>query len=164
MTVVSSHSDDRALTLTFVAEFEANVERVWQVWQDPRQLERWWGPPHWPATFERHEFAVGGRSRYYMTGPDGERSHGVWTLTALEAPHRLEFLDSFADEHGEPLAGTEPTRVVVTIEAVGPRTRMTTVSTFASPEQLQQALEMGAEEGMRLALDQIDDLLAGVPR
>ena len=43
--------------------------------------------------------------------------------------------------------------------AVGPRARMTTVSTFASPEQLQQALEMGAEEGMRLALDQIDGLL-----
>ncbi len=41
MTVVSTHKDAEALTLTFVAEFDAGVERVWQVWQDPRQLERW---------------------------------------------------------------------------------------------------------------------------
>ncbi len=84
MTVVSSHKDPQALTLTFVAEFDASVERVWQVWQDPRQLERWWGPPGWPATFERHDFVVGGRSRYYLTGPGGEKSRGWWTMTQGE--------------------------------------------------------------------------------
>lgn len=76
MTVVSVTKDVDALTLTFVAEFAASVERVWQVWEDPRKLERWWGPPTWPATFERHDFVVGGRSRYHMTGPEGEKSRG----------------------------------------------------------------------------------------
>lgn len=76
MTVVSVTKDVDALTLTFVAEFAASVERVWQVWADPRQLERWWGPPTWPATFQRHDFVVGGQSRYHMTGPEGEKSHG----------------------------------------------------------------------------------------
>ena len=36
MTVLSSHKDPDALTLTIVAEFDASVERVWQVWEDPR--------------------------------------------------------------------------------------------------------------------------------
>ncbi len=45
MTVISSHKDPEALTLTIVAEFNAGAERLWQVWEDPRQLERWWGPP-----------------------------------------------------------------------------------------------------------------------
>jgi uncharacterized protein YndB with AHSA1/START domain len=40
MTVVRTYRDENALTLTMVAEFDASVERVWQVWQDPRQLER----------------------------------------------------------------------------------------------------------------------------
>jgi hypothetical protein len=31
--------------LVLVAEFDAPIERVWQLWADPRQLERWWGPP-----------------------------------------------------------------------------------------------------------------------
>ena len=71
MSVISTTTDTKALTLTFVAEFDAPVERVWQMWEDPRQLERWWGPPEWPATFERHDFTIGGRSNYFMTGPDG---------------------------------------------------------------------------------------------
>src|SRR5262245_44913524 len=103
MTVISSLKDSQALTLTFVAEFDAGIERVWQVWQDPRQLERWWGPPGWPATFEQHEFVVGGRSSYVMTGPEGGKSRGWWAITGIEAPHLLEFDDGFADEDGEPV-------------------------------------------------------------
>jgi uncharacterized protein YndB with AHSA1/START domain len=82
MTVVSTQTDTEALTLTFVAEFDASVERVWQMWQDPRQLERWWGPPTWPATFDRHDFVQGGRSSYYMTGPEGEKARGWWVTTS----------------------------------------------------------------------------------
>jgi len=161
MTVVSVHKDVEAMTLTLVAEFAASVERVWRVWEDPRQLERWWGPPGWPATFERHEFVVGGQSRYHMTGPDGQKSRGWWTITAIEAPHRLEFDDGFAGEDGEPLASPPPVHGIVTLEAVGDRTRMTTVSKFTDTAHLEQVLAMGAEEGMRLALGQIDEILAG---
>jgi len=164
MTVVRSHKDSQALTLTFVADFDASVERVWQVWQDPRQLERWWGPPTWPATFEQHDFVVGGRSRYYMTGPEGQKSRVWWTITAIEAPHRLEFDDGFAGEDGEPLASMEPTHAVVTIEALAAGARMTTVTTFATTEQLERVVAMGGEEGMRLALGQIDGVLADVSR
>jgi len=38
---------------------------------------------------------------------------------------------------------------------------MTTVSKFADTAHLEQVLAMGAEEGMRLALGQIDEILAG---
>ncbi len=161
MTVITSHVDPEALTLTFVAEFDAAVERVWRVWQDPRRLERWWGPPTWPATFETHEFVVGGRCRYHMTGPDGTKSRGWWTITAIDAPHRLEFDDGFAGEDGEPLDTVAPTHAVVTLEPHGSGTRMTTVTRFADTGHLEQLLEMGAEEGLRLAMGQIDAVLAG---
>lgn len=164
MTVVSSRTDVEALTLTFVTEFDAHVERIWQVWEDARQLERWWGPPTWPATFERHDFVVGGQSRYYMTGPEGEKSRGWWTITAIHAPHRLEFDDGFSGEDGEPDPSMEPMHGVVTFETVEGGTRMTTVMTFVSVEQLEQVLGMGMEEGMRLALGQIDAILAGGTR
>ncbi|RKR87021.1 uncharacterized protein YndB with AHSA1/START domain [Micromonospora pisi] len=159
MAVVDTFKDSAALTLTMVAEFDASVERVWQVWEDPRQLERWWGPPAWPATFERHEFVVGGRSAYYMTGPEGQKSRGWWRMTAIEAPYRLEFDDGFADDDGEPVTTIEPTHAVVTLEAVGSGTRMTTVSQFTNAEQLEQMLAMGMEEGLRQAMGQIDELL-----
>jgi uncharacterized protein YndB with AHSA1/START domain len=160
MTVIRSDKDVEALTLTFVAEFEADVERVWQVWEDPRKLERWWGPPTWPATFDQHDFVVGGWSRYHMTGPEGEKAPGWWTITAIDAPNRLEFDDGFADDNGQPVAGMEPMHITVTIEAAGSGSRMTTVSTFADTEQLEKLQAMGMEEGMRQAMGQIDDLLA----
>ena len=61
MTVTSVHKDPEALTMTITAEFDATVERAWQLWADPRQLERWWGPPTYPATVVDHDLAPGGR-------------------------------------------------------------------------------------------------------
>jgi len=161
MTVVSSHKDLEALTLTFVADFVADVDRVWQLWEDPRQLELWWGPPSWPATFDRHEFYPGGSSRYHMTGPDGEKAPGWWLITDVDAPHRLEFDDGFAGEDGEPDNGMPPVHALVTLAERDGATRMTTVSTFVSAEQLEQMIGMGMEEGMTEAMGQIDRVLAG---
>ena len=103
MTIVSSKQDPEALTLRHRGGVRrAAVERVWQVWEDPRQLERWWGPPTWPATFEQHEFVAGGGSRYYMTGPEGEKARGWWRFVSLDEPRHLEFEDGFSDESGVP--------------------------------------------------------------
>ena len=85
MPIVEIHKDTKALTMTVVAQFAAPVARVWAAYSDPRQLERFWGPPEWPATFERHDFTVGGRSEYYMTGPNGEKSGGFWEFLSIEA-------------------------------------------------------------------------------
>jgi uncharacterized protein YndB with AHSA1/START domain len=160
MTVISSQKNAEALSFTVVAEFDAGAERVWQVWEDPRKLERWWGPPTWPATFDSHDFVSGGKASYYMTGPEGEKSRGWWRFTAIEAPHRLEFDDGFADENGDPVPAMGTSHAVMELEAVDNRTRMTMVSTFDSAESLEKVLAMGMEEGMKQALDQIDANLA----
>ena len=160
MTVISSQKNAEALSFTVVAEFDAGVERVWQVWEDPRKLERWWGPPTWPATFDSHDFVPGGKASYYMTGPDGEKGWGWWRFTAIEAPHRLEFDDGFADENGDPDLSMGTSHAVMELEAIDNRTRMTIVSTFDSAEALEKVLAMGMEEGMKQALAQIDAILA----
>lgn len=163
MTVISSTTDTNALTMAFVADLDASVDRVWRLWEDPRQLERWWGPPTWPATFDRHDFVVGGQSRYHMTGPDGESAPGWWTITAIDAPRRLVFEDGFALPDGEPDPSKKPMTGVVTVEEVGGRTRMTVVTSFVDTEHLDEVVAMGMEEGMREAMGQIDDLLAADP-
>lgn len=159
MTVISVEKDTDALTLTFVAEFAADIDRVWQVWEDPRQLERWWGPPTWPATFTRHELSVGSRSAYFMTGPDGTKARGWWLVTAVDAPKRLEFDDGFADENGEPDDSIEPVKATITLESTDGTTRMTSLTRFVSVDQLETMVQMGMEEGMTLAMGQIDALL-----
>ena len=160
MTVISTTKDFDELELVFVAEFDATPERVWQVWEDPRQLERWWGPPEWPATFVRHEFAVDGQSRYYMTGPDGEKSNGYLKVRVIDEPHRLELDNGLAGDDGEPMADIPPGRANVTFEPVNGKTRMTVVNQFPSLELMEKMLGMGMAEGMGLAIGQIDAILA----
>ncbi|MDQ0867961.1 uncharacterized protein YndB with AHSA1/START domain [Arthrobacter sp. V1I9] len=160
MSVISSTKNLEALSFTLVAEFDAGVERVWQLWEDPRQLERWWGPPTWPATFEQFEFQSGGKAGYYMTGPEGEKAGGWWRFTAIQAPNKLEFDDGFADENGAPVEDLGITHATVSLEEAGGRTRMTIVSTFESEEQMEQMVQMGMEEGMKEAVGQIDAILS----
>lgn len=159
MTVIRSSKNPEELRFTIVAEFDAKIERVWQIWEDPRQLERWWGPPTWPATFELLEFTAGGKANYYMTGPDGEKARGWWKFTSIEAPTTLSFDDGFADDNWEPVDSMGVTTCFVTLEDIDGKTRMSTTSQFGSAEQMQKMIEMGMEEGMGLAMGQIDDIL-----
>lgn len=159
MTVVDTIKDADALTLTIVSEFTAPVDRVWQVWADPRQLERWWGPPTWPATVTDHDLVVGGRVAYSMTGPDGEKAHGLWQIRVVEPPHTLEYEDRFADDAGEPDDSMPVTVGRVELAAAGTGTRMSITTTFASVEAMEQMITMGMLEGMTLALSQIEGVL-----
>jgi uncharacterized protein YndB with AHSA1/START domain len=160
MPITSVASDANALTLTVVGDYPVPVERLWQAYADPRQLERFWGPETWPATFTRHDMAVGGRSEYYMTGPDGSTSRGWWRFVAVEPGRRMEVEDGFAHDDGRPNDSLPTMRMVFTFEPTATGSRVTSVTHFSSPEAMQQLVEMGMEEGLRSAMGQLDGVLA----
>lgn len=159
MTVISTVKDPENLTLTLVAEFDAPADSVWDEWENPRKLERWWGPPTWPATFTRHDFVVGGESRYHMTGPTGETHAGFWRMIAIDKPARIEFINGLAGADGEPDPSMPGMPGFVTFEEIGARTRMTAVTNFVDVAQMDTMLAMGIAEGMTMAVGQIDELL-----
>ena len=164
MTVVDVRKDVGSHSMTIVAEYPVTMARVWQLWADPRQLERWWGPPGYPATFTGHDLSTGGLASYYMTSPEGDRYHGGWRVRRAEPPSRLEVEDYFADENGNENTEMPRSTMVVAIDEAGAgASRMTITSTWASEEAMQKVLEMGMEEGIRAAMGQIDALLAERP-
>src|SRR5687767_15740705 len=161
MTVTAVRKNPETLTMTLEAEFEASPERVWQLWADPRQLDRWWGPPTYPATFTKHDLTPGSRVEYHMTGPEGDQPRGYWDVLEVDPPHRLTVRDGFANEDGTPNDAFPSGEMRVTIEKVGAgRTRMSIESIFLSTEAMEQVLAMGMEEGMTEAVGQIDAILA----
>jgi uncharacterized protein YndB with AHSA1/START domain len=161
MTVTAVRKDPTALTMTVDAEFDASADRVWQLWADPRQLERWWGPPTYPATMDAHDLRPGGRVEYHMTGPEGDQPRGYWEIDEVDPPHRLAFRDGFAHDDGRPNTDMPMSATRVRIEDIGGgRTRMTIESTFASTEAMEQLLAMGMEQGLTEAIGQIDAILA----
>ena len=160
MSVTSIDKDFDSLTLTLVADFTASVEQVWELWADPRKLERWWGPPTYPATVEEHDLTPGGDVTYFMTGPEGDTHRGYWRVAAVNAPKTLEFSDGFADKDGNPIAAMPVTNVEVQLVGRAGGTRMEVRSVFDSREQMEQLMNMGMAEGIAEAAGQMDALLA----
>jgi uncharacterized protein YndB with AHSA1/START domain len=161
MSVTHVLRDTEKLTMTMVAEYDVTAERAWQLWDDPRQLERWWGPPVYPATFVDHDLRPGARVTYFMTGPDGDQPRGFWDVLEVMAPRRLVVQDGFADDTWTPIDVMPSNRMVLDIaDRDGGGVVMTVTSTFPSVEAMEKLLAMGMEEGMTLAMGQIDAILA----
>jgi uncharacterized protein YndB with AHSA1/START domain len=160
MPITSVHKDPEALTMTVVADFAAPLQRLWDAYADPRQLEKFWGPPTYPATFTRHDMFVGGRSAYAMVGPDGDVSRGYWEFLAVKAPYSFEVRDGFCHPDGTPNADMPSMRMTFELEATDTGSRVTTTTFFSSVDELEQLLTMGMEQGMREAMGQIDAVLA----
>lgn len=160
MPVTAVEKDLDQLTITIVADFSASRRRVWDAYTDPRQLERFWGPPTYPAKFLRHDALAGGRSVYSMTGPEGDTQYGCWDWTSADAPHSFEVIDRFADATGEPNPDLPAVRMGFAFEETSTGSRLSTTSRFDSVEHMQQLLDMGMLEGAREAMGQIDQVLA----
>ena len=134
MTVTVVRKDPDALTMTLTAEFDASPTRVWQLWADPRQLERWWGPP----TF--------------------------WDILEVDPPLRLAYRHGFAHDDGTPNPDLPGMTAHVTIEPIDAnRTRMSIETRFPSTAAMEQILAMGMEEGQTQAVSQVDAILAENP-
>ena len=158
MPITSFSSDAETLTLTVIGTYAVPVERLWDAYSDPRQLERFWGPVEWPATFTRHDMAVGGHSRYSMTGPDGTVSAG-WFRFLAEPGKMFEVEDGFADDTGAPNAAMPTMRIRFRFEPTATGSRSTTTTTFSSVEAMEELVKMGMMDGLKSAMGQIDALL-----
>ena len=160
MTVTAVRKDPAALTMTLTAEFDASPTRVWQLWADPRQLERWWGPPTYPATFVDHDLGIGSMVTYFMTGPSGDQPRGWWRVLEVDVPNLLRFESGFADDDGLP-STVMPFMInhVTLSEHSEGVTTMAIETSFASLADMEKIMSMGMEEGMKGALSQIDAML-----
>ena len=152
--------DTDALTLTVVADFPAPVQRLWEAYVDPRQLERFWGPPTWPATFTRHDAAVGGRSDYAMQGPEGDTNGGYWEWLTVEPLESFEVRDGFTTPDGEPNPELPSMHMRFVFEGTDTGSRVTTITSFDSLANFEQLLQMGMEQGLREAMGQMDEVLS----
>lgn len=151
MSVAHVDKDIERRRLTITAQFDAPVERVWDLWADPRLLERWWGPPTHPITVLAHDLRPGGRVSYVAVGPDGEQIPGSWDVHEVDPPHHLTFdLGNVA---------TSPVATTVSIRPHGTGTRLVVVTSFDSAGAMDLMLGIGFDVGMRTAVEQLGALV-----
>jgi uncharacterized protein YndB with AHSA1/START domain len=159
VSVTSVDTDYDDLRITLIADFDATIDQVWELWSDPRKLERWWGPPGYPATVGRHALTPGGEVTYSMTGPEGEQHWGVLRVTAADPPTSLRFTDAFADPDGVPLEDSPVSEISMRLREHEGGTRMELHMTFETRGDMDRILDLGTLEGLRGAVGQMDGLL-----
>ena len=162
MPVMNVTKDAENLTMTVVAEFDAKLPRVWQLYADPRQLERWWTPAEYPLTITDHDLSVGGYVRAQVIAPGGEKAHAYWRITAVDAPRSMAWEDGFLNDRGEPDPTMPLTTMLLTLDdRAGDGTVMTLVITFPSTESMEMHETMDLEAQMVQVLGQAEALLSG---
>ena len=164
MSVTRVEKDPESLTMTVTADLDATVERAWQLWADPRQFEKWWGPPGYSATVVDHDLRAGGQITFFMSGTEGDRHDSTWEVMAADPPHRLELRDADVDDDGRPNDGNAITVMIITIgERKGGGAVMAIRTHFDSQAGMEHVLAMGFEEGMSMVFSQIGAVLIGTP-
>jgi uncharacterized protein YndB with AHSA1/START domain len=160
MPITSIDKDLDALTMRIVFDTTVPQQRLWDAYADPRQLERFWGPPTYPAQFTHHDFVAGGSAAYVMVGPDGDSPRGWWEFVEVDAPNSFEVIDGFALPDGSPNSDMPTMRARFEFSTTETGSRLVTTSFFANATELEELIAMGMEEGARQAMGQIDAVLA----
>ena len=160
MTITSVDTDYDSLTITLIADFDNPIDQVWELWSDPRKLERWWGPPGYPATVEKHALTPGGEVTYFMTGPEDDQYPGMWRVTSVDPPTSLQFTDACADSDAARLEDSPIIEISVQLLEHEGGTRMKMRMTFETRDDMERVVDRGTVEGLQQAISQMDGLLA----
>ena len=124
--------------------------RVFEAFEKPDQLARWWGPEGFTNTFEHFEFAPGGRWVFVMHGPNGANYANESVFREI-VPHSKVVI-----EHVVP----PWFRLTVTLTARGDRTHLTWDQEFESPQVAAKFRPLVAIPNEQ-NLDRLESLLAG---
>ncbi len=141
-------------TVVIEREFDAPRELVWQVWTDPDEVAKWWGPEHFTTPREKIEFDLkpGGVSRLTMVGPDGEEFPNNGHFGVVEPPARLSYIEK---EIPHPMMESGETTIEF-LDLGGNRTKVVVTSRIVASDELPDM----AEQGWNSQLDKLVALLA----
>jgi uncharacterized protein YndB with AHSA1/START domain len=140
--------------MTIRRTFDAGPDRVWEAWTDPVQVDQWWGPDGFSTTTDAMDVTPGGVWEFEMVGPGGETFANRVVYDEVEEPERLTYT------HGSP-DDPEMFRVTVTFDERGSdATELTMESRFPSAEDLDDALEFGADDGAVQTLGRLAEHLS----
>jgi len=151
--------------------FDAPIEEIWNAWSDSDQVMRWWGPQGFTAPVANMDFREGGTSLVCMRAPielGGQDLYNTWTYSKIVPMQRIEFVQNFADEHGNwvsPASIGLPAEIpfevphVIIFRVIEENQTEITITEYGYPSQ--QIVEMSAM-GMEQVLDKMAAIVVGV--
>jgi uncharacterized protein YndB with AHSA1/START domain len=144
---------DREVVITRV--FEAPARFLFEAYSKPEHIKKWFGPRGWPVTLCEMDFRKGGRFRFQMTGPGGQKN----------TPFGGEYLEIVPNQkivydNGFEMPGAERMVVTVTFDEKGEKTTLTIHTLFGSVAMKNEHVGLGFLQGVGSGLDQLAELAA----
>lgn len=141
-------------------EFIAPRELVFEAHSDCKHLKQWFGPREFPIDYCDLDFRAGGTWHFCMKGPNGEEAWTLRTFEDIERPIRISHRDAFSDpdRNEHPPVAYE----TISFEDRGERTLLSIHTRYETPEERDQVIEMGVEQGVADTFEQLDELLAAL--
>lgn len=139
--------------------YNADVSTLWDYFTKSELLDQWWAPKPWQCETDKMDFRENGTWLYAMKGPTGEKHFGVVGYGEI-MPHRsIASTDAFADDKGMVRTDLPQTSWLIGFTGIDEGTKMTFNLSFNSAEEMKRIIEMGFEEGFKMGLNQLEDLL-----
>jgi uncharacterized protein YndB with AHSA1/START domain len=153
------NADRSAGTLTIAREFNAGRQLVWDCHTKQELLDQWFAPKGLTTKTKHMDFRDGGYWHYAMLTPDGQSFWNRLDYLRTDPIDAYIAMDGFCDEAGTVNSDMPRSQWTVRFTDAADRTLVTTVVQYASPEDLQKAIDMGLEGGMASTLERLDELL-----
>ena len=132
---------------------DAPKELVYAAWTDPEHFVKWYVPPGFSVVLCEMDVREGGMFRIHWTDKSGQVFPNRGLYTELSPPDSIVFTDAFDDDRPDNVE----VEVRITLRTENGKTRMDTLSRFASAEQFEKLKAMGMEQGWSLFMDQLAD-------
>lgn len=142
---------DNEIVLTRV--FDAPRQLVYDAFNKPELLKRWFGPRGWSLSVCEVDFRVGGGFRFVLRGPGGQEMGMRGVYRELVPPERSVHIELFDDFPGE-------SQVTAVFTEQDGKTTLTATVSYPSKEVRDIVLQSGMEHGAAESYDKLAELLA----
>jgi len=146
--------------ITVVREFDAPLSQVWQAWTDSDLLDKWWAPRPWKAVTKTMDFSEGGSWLYAMTGPDGTQHWCRVNFNKIVPDKSFAAASMFCDQDGNRNEDMPVMNWKNVFRQTDTGTTVEVEITFTTEADFEKIIQMGFEEGFKMGLSNLDELLA----
>lgn len=147
-------------TITVKRVFAAELSLVWDAYTKSEILDQWWAPKPWKARTKTLDFREGGHWLYAMLGPEGEEHWAIANYKSIQVQKKFTGLDAFSDAEGKVNKELPQSKWEVNFTGKGHITLVEFHISYDDLAQLEATIQMGFKEGLTIAMEGLDELLA----
>lgn len=153
------NKDYEAHSVYVMKIYDADVSVVWNYFTKSELLDQWWAPKPWKCETKTQDFKEGGSWLYSMVGPKGERHYAKVKYGEITEHRSFDGIDAFCDEKEQVNEDFPQAKWLVGFTGVDEGTKVTVNIHFPSEEAMKQQIELGFEEGFKMGLSQLEEIL-----